>query len=153
MWRSRNKLYKLLLLLCFLGYAWLLFNHAPNGIASFFSLDKISSLNLESQSVPVFCFFKNITGYPCPSCGITRSVSELFHGNIFEAIYMNPLGIIVFLIITTVPFWIFTDLILKKSTFWFFYRRAEVWFAQKKVFIPFIALTILNWIWNFFKGY
>jgi len=136
-WRSRNRLYILLLFLCLVGYAWLLFN----------------SLAIDKSSIPVFCFFKNLTGYPCPSCGVTRSVAQLFQGNLVEAIYMNPLGLFVFMIITIVPFWIATDLLLKKSSFWFFYNKAQVWFMQKKVFIPFAVLIILNWIWNFIKGY
>jgi len=136
-WRSRNRLYKLLLFLCLVGYAWLLFNF----------------LTIDNNSIPVFCFFKNLTGYPCPSCGVTRSVAQLFQGNFVEAIYMNPLGLIVFMIITIVPFWIVADLLLKKASFWFFYKKAQVWFMQKKVFIPFVVLIILNWIWNFVKGY
>lgn len=138
MWRSRNRLYLLLLLLCLLGYTWLLLNHA---------------LTIENSSVPVFCFFKNLTGYPCPSCGVTRSVSQLFRGNFLEAIYINPIGLLVFIIITIVPIWIIVDLGLKKASFWLFYKKAQIWFIQKKVFIPFAALIFLNWIWNFIKGY
>lgn len=145
MWRNRNRLYILLLLLCLFGYIWLFLNLVPLSGAHY--------LGFNGSSIPVFCFFKSLTGHPCPSCGVTRSVVELFRGNLLAAIYMNPLGLVVFLIITTVPFWIIIDLLTKKSSFWFFYKRAERWFLQKKIAIPFAVLIILNWIWNFVKGY
>ena len=37
------------------------------------------------------CFFKTITGIPCPTCGATRSVVYLASGEISAAILMNPL--------------------------------------------------------------
>jgi Protein of unknown function (DUF2752) len=37
------------------------------------------------------CFFKTITGIPCPTCGATRSVVYLASGEIAAAILMNPL--------------------------------------------------------------
>jgi len=37
------------------------------------------------------CFFKTITGIPCPTCGATRSVVYLASGEISAAIIMNPL--------------------------------------------------------------
>lgn len=153
MWRNRNRLYILLLLLCLIGYVWLLFNLTPMGCLSYFGFEGYSTITFENGSGLVFCFFKNLTGYPCPSCGVTRSVAQLFRGNFLEALYMNPLGLLVFIIITTVPPWIIADLLLKKASFWFFYKKAEVWFMQKKIFILFAALIILNWIWNSIKGY
>lgn len=153
MWRSRNRLYVLLLFLCLLGYAWLLFNYLLVEHVSYLGFENHSPLFIDNSSVPVFCFFKNLTGYPCPSCGVTRSVAQLFRGNFLVALYMNPLGLLLFLIITTVPPWIIVDLLLKKASLWLFYKKAEIWFMQKKVFIPFAALIILNWIWNFVKGY
>lgn len=135
MWQSRNRLYRLFFLLCLVGYLWLFFN---------FSV-KDSALQL--------CFIKNLTGYPCPSCGVTRSVVQLFYGDFIEAIYINPLGLILFILVIILPLWIVVDIVLKKASLWLFYKKAEVWFSQKKVFIPFIVLIILNWIWNFVKGY
>ena len=36
------------------------------------------------------CAFHSLTGAPCPTCGGTRSVVLLSHGNIASALYMNP---------------------------------------------------------------
>jgi hypothetical protein len=38
------------------------------------------------------CVFKGLTGIPCPTCGSTRSVIHLSHGDISAALFMNPLS-------------------------------------------------------------
>lgn len=37
------------------------------------------------------CIFKNITGLPCPGCGLTRSFLSLFKFDIKSAFYYHPL--------------------------------------------------------------
>jgi hypothetical protein len=37
------------------------------------------------------CVFKGLTGIPCITCGSTRSVVHLSHGEILSAFAMNPL--------------------------------------------------------------
>lgn len=37
------------------------------------------------------CVFKRLTTIPCPSCGSTRSVVHLSHGDFLSAFVMNPL--------------------------------------------------------------
>jgi hypothetical protein len=37
------------------------------------------------------CVFKAVTGVPCPTCGSTRSIVFLSHGDMLSAFYMNPL--------------------------------------------------------------
>ncbi len=39
------------------------------------------------------CFFHNITGLPCPGCGLTRSVAAVLHLHFWEAMRFHPLGI------------------------------------------------------------
>ncbi len=45
----------------------------------------------------MICPFHAITGIPCPTCGITRAFSSLFHGDPREAFLFNPLGLSVLL--------------------------------------------------------
>jgi hypothetical protein len=40
------------------------------------------------------CVFKGLTGIPCPTCGATRSVVHLSHGDIAAALFMNPLSVL-----------------------------------------------------------
>jgi len=37
------------------------------------------------------CWFRQLTGLPCPTCGATRSLLSLVHGNFAEALIRNPL--------------------------------------------------------------
>jgi len=38
------------------------------------------------------CAFKTITGLPCPTCGVTRTVIALSRGDVDRALLMNPLA-------------------------------------------------------------
>jgi hypothetical protein len=37
------------------------------------------------------CWFRRLTGLPCPTCGATRSALSLAHGNLAAALRYNPL--------------------------------------------------------------
>ena len=131
---SKNKLYSLLLIACSAGFIYLLYQlYYP-----------------ESNTYSV-CIIKNISGFPCPSCGATRAVQLLFKGDFMGSIFMNPFGIIISAILTLLPFWIVIDLILKKETFYTFYNKMECLLKQKKIAIPLIILVLLNLIWNINK--
>lgn len=41
------------------------------------------------------CMFKTITGYPCVSCGFTRSALALAAGDMWLAVRMNPLLVLI----------------------------------------------------------
>lgn len=43
------------------------------------------------------CAFKALTGFPCPTCGSTRSIVHLAHAQFFSAFTMNPLVFMTFL--------------------------------------------------------
>jgi hypothetical protein len=49
---------------------------------------------LESQHT--VCVFRNLTGFSCPGCGMTRAISSLFHGDYFGAFHYNRLVVLVF---------------------------------------------------------
>lgn len=46
--------------------------------------------------MPSICPFFNITGIPCPGCGLTRSFVCLAHGHVREALLWHPLGPVMF---------------------------------------------------------
>lgn len=95
---------------------------------------------------------KNVTGYPCPSCGTTRAVRLLWKGNIIESLMMNPFGILVFLIMIIAPLLIAYDVLFKKATFYNLYNKIEITARTKWIAIILIILVLLNWIWNIKKG-
>ncbi len=37
------------------------------------------------------CVFRTLTGFPCPTCGSTRSLVFLSRGDLYSALAMNPL--------------------------------------------------------------
>lgn len=39
----------------------------------------------------LFCPFRQITGWPCPTCGATRSLAALAQGDLAAALSFNPL--------------------------------------------------------------
>lgn len=55
------------------------------------------------------CAFRNVTGLPCPGCGITRSYLSMFNGKIKEAFLYHPLFILPFAIAII---WMFKNRIL-----------------------------------------
>lgn len=134
---ERNRLYSILGITCLAGYIWLYYN--------------LYLQNTKSSSES-FCMIKRITNIPCPSCGSTRSVSSLLHGDFAGAIYWNPLGLVVLAIMIVLPIWLAVDLILKKDSLLQSYKSTEKTLRKKTVAIPLIILVIINWIWNIYKN-
>lgn len=132
---TRNKLYAILLIACFFGFIYLFYD-----------------INFSENTHFGVCIIKNVTGFPCPSCGTTRAVELLLQGKIAESLSMNPFGILVPLIMTIVPFWIVFDLVFKKETFYITYKKTEETIRIQWLAAILILLVLLNWIWNIYKG-
>lgn len=98
------------------------------------------------------CLLKNTVGIACPSCGTTRSIVHLFHGEFSSAVLLNPLGVIAFIALMIIPFLLIYDYYTSKRILWTIYVQVINLF-QNKIF-SFIALVLilLNWIWNIQKG-
>ena len=119
------------------GYAWI-------GFHLFVS---------DTEEAPVVCLVKNITGIPCPSCGITRALMLLGSGSFQESILMNPLGLVAGIALISLPLWLMTDLLRQETTL----ARTFSWTekkikTEKSIYIPLVALALLNWGWNILKG-
>jgi hypothetical protein len=134
---SRNKLYLLLIISCLAGYIWII-------SASFSSREADAGIGV--------CIFKHVTNIPCPSCGSTRSLLSLLKGNIYEALYWNPIGILLAFMMVIFPIWILSDFLWRKDSLFICYQKAESFLRKREVAIPAILLVASNWIWNIFKG-
>jgi len=97
------------------------------------------------------CVFKYVTGIPCPSCGITRSVVNIARGNFINAVLINPLGFIAAAIMIVFPLWLLYDVTLKKDTLYKHYNKFENFLKVKWVAIPLVILVLVNWGWNIYK--
>jgi len=134
---NRNKLYAILAAACAAGYTWLLLTYYRN---------------VSNESDFGVCLFKQVTGIPCPSCGSTRSVLSLLRGDFADALFWNPFGILIMLILIISPAWIIYDLLFRKKSLYNFYIHSEQFVSRKWIAIPAIFLVFLNWIWNIYKG-
>ncbi|MFA7081448.1 MAG: DUF2752 domain-containing protein [Bacteroidales bacterium] len=101
-----------------------------------------------STSISPVCLFKKTIGIPCPGCGGIRSTICISQGNILDALYINPLSVIVNAFIIISIFWLLYDLIRKKNTF----IKAMKTKWDTKYFIIAIIIILINWIWNIYKG-
>jgi len=63
------------------------------------------------------CPLKMLSGFPCPGCGITKSLVYFYEGDIYKSLYYHILGpfVIVFCIATIVV--LSTELITQKEYF------------------------------------
>jgi len=100
------------------------------------------------QSNHTLCIFKNLTGIPCPGCGLTRGTLAIFEGNFSEAFSYNILSIPIMLAALISIGWLSFDLIKKKDTF----IKAINIPVKITYLIPFFILTLTSWIVNIYRG-
>nr|WP_228012112.1 DUF2752 domain-containing protein [Flavobacterium hungaricum] len=64
-----------------------------------------------------FCPFKMLIGFPCPGCGITKSLVYFYQGDLYKSISYHILGpfVIVFCVVTILV--LTTELITQKEYF------------------------------------
>ena len=163
---DRTRFYGLIIALCAAGYIWLFlgmqydgFSLAGKGISSVADLDAPGESHHSSpapkarKELPGVCLFKHATNIPCPSCGSTRSVLHILHGDLRGGLYWNPLGFILLVGLIAAPVWTAHDLLMRKNSMLLSFRRMEMWLRKWWVALPAIILMLSNWIWNLVKGF
>ena len=70
-------------------------------VASFLGVDRRFDGAREGPGRSV-CLFRQATGLPCPTCGMTRSFGAIGRGAVGEAFRRHPLGPVVFLLLAVV---------------------------------------------------
>jgi hypothetical protein len=75
------------------------------------------NVNNHLETDQSLCPFKMITGFPCPGCGITKSLVYFYEGDFYKSVSYHILGplVIVFCLIAIVV--LTTELITKKEYF------------------------------------
>ena len=94
----------------------------------------------------VNCIFKNITGIPCPGCGLTRGFRALFNGNIIEAEKYNVLTIPIFITLIALGLLMIIDTIQKTN------KTSKLLQKISKHYKLLIIIVIINWIINIARG-
>lgn len=92
-----------------------------------------------ATEVAPLCLFRHLTGQPCPTCGTTRMVLALAHGNIVAAIACNPLMFIGAIIGAC---WLFARLALGRRIVWITSP------ASRRLLAAGLVLAVLaNWVY------
>ncbi|QQS49948.1 MAG: DUF2752 domain-containing protein [Bacteroidota bacterium] len=133
---NRNRLYLLVMAFALVGYSLVFFQLFYTNPA---------------QEIRSLCFFKAVSGQPCPACGTTRSVSFLAQGNLTAALLTNPLGFIAALLLIVAPVMVIFDYFQKKDRFLKLYVKAETLLKKPTITVLAIAMVLANWIWNIVK--
>jgi ABC-type sugar transport system permease subunit len=90
------------------------------------------------------CAFHNLTGFPCLTCGMTRSTIQFFHGHFLAALRWNPLVFAVLCGLSLFDGYAFAVLITRAPRL----RIAHFNFTEKNIIrAAVIILVALNWIY------
>ncbi|KUJ59275.1 hypothetical protein AR687_23905 [Flavobacteriaceae bacterium CRH] len=84
-------------------------------IVPFFLMLHNHNDHLESDQS--FCPFKMLTGFPCPGCGITKSLVYFYQGDIYKSLSYHILGPFVILFCWLTIIVLTTEIITKKEYF------------------------------------
>lgn len=95
-----------------------------------------------------FCPFHKIFGIPCPGCGGVRAITSLLHGQVTDALKINPMAILFSITVVAVV----------ACSWWDAIHRTQI--VQNILHKPWPPLTtalgisviVANWIWNIAKG-
>jgi Protein of unknown function (DUF2752) len=53
-----------------------------------------ATVSLDTAHHASHCLMQKFVGIPCPFCGLTRALGNLYHGNVTEAWKLNPVAFI-----------------------------------------------------------
>lgn len=96
---------------------------------------------LSIPSLVPSCVFKGLTGIPCPTCGATRAVVCLSHGDVVGAVIMNPMAALAELFAVFLFFYCLTSRALHAPQVGVVVSEKE----KDTMRYGFIALVAANW--------
>lgn len=91
------------------------------------------------------CPFLNVTGIPCPFCGITRSLFSLLNGNLSKALWYHPFGPVLWGGAALLGFGSFALTL--------FSRKGSLRLSQRFVITSLIVVTLVAWYGNILYGH
>jgi Protein of unknown function (DUF2752) len=95
-----------------------------------------------------FCPFKMLTGFPCPGCGITKSLVYFYEGNLYKSLYYHILGpfVILFCIATIIVLTV--ELITKKEYFNILLFNKKIAYGLAIFLITYHLIRVIYFIRN-----
>jgi hypothetical protein len=94
------------------------------------------------------CAFKTITGLPCPTCGVTRTVIALSRGDLDGALFLNPLAAIAGGAALLYLLYAAAVLALRLPRF----RPTVSAIGARRLRVAAVAVLGLNWVWLIATG-
>jgi len=97
---------------------------------------------------PFLCSFKQITGYPCFTCGMTRSWIDQVDGRFMEGWAQSPLGSLLFFLALSFTAWTFVRLAFRLPPLDISMRRWEaagLWALSA-------TAVMANWVYTILTG-
>ncbi|MDD5678455.1 MAG: DUF2752 domain-containing protein [Kiritimatiellae bacterium] len=132
------------------GYRTVLVRHLPLAIIAGGALLGVALLPLDRIPYTI-CTFLRLTGYPCPSCGLTRGFVAMAHGQWLTVLHTCPLAALLYAA-TALVFAVNAAALMCRVCLtpgrWLTWRR-RTWV----IFLCFFGLLILsNWLYRLALG-
>ena len=92
------------------------------------------------------CRMKQLTGLPCPGCGVTTSVTHAVQGRPLQSLRVQPLGLLVALALPPLSVW---ALVVHR-------RGGDLYAILGETRVPWVRVTLvvagLAWVYKLFAG-
>ncbi|MBN1334761.1 MAG: DUF2752 domain-containing protein [Deltaproteobacteria bacterium] len=95
------------------------------------------------------CLFHQLTGLPCPTCGMTTSFALGMEGHLWAAFVTQPFGFVLFVLTCTAAILGLADLIAPRGRVvaaWRFIETREGWIAG-----ALLLGMLLGWAWKVYR--
>jgi hypothetical protein len=86
------------------------------------------------------CTFKQVTGLPCPSCGMTTSFALTIRGDLSDAVRANSVGVMLALTLLAAIPWCIASVLCRRTLF---VQSAEQ--APMVIVIGLLSLMLVRW--------
>lgn len=103
---------------------------------------------LDGHIATTVCPFRRITGIPCPGCGGLRSAHLLLQGDLWGALGLNPLSVLLIVWIVVSVVWLAVDVVRGSDTYINIYHRK--W--SRGATITAVVILLAQWMWNICRG-
>jgi len=95
-------------------------------------------------TLPGTCTFRELTGMPCPGCGLTRSFISVVHGRCADAWEYNPAGFLFFAIVVfQIPYRIYQLVRIRRGRGQHYFVWIDAW-----VLTLLIISLLAQWIYR-----
>lgn len=121
--------------------------HLKQGILGMFSTPLLGSfVYAHGYRLPLTCPIRYVTGFPCPTCGMTRSFMAIGQGHWLQAMTFHCLGPILFCLCAGIVVHVTFELVTQKqwsTVYSRFLSQREVQFLGIGIYLGYYFLRLL----------